>query len=75
MLLKRIQDFLKERGQACLEDIAAAVGADVASVEPMLELLEQKGRVKRIVMNARLCGGCTRCEPSNRVEWAWAGDS
>ena len=75
MLLRRIQDFLKQRGQACLADIAAATGADAASVEPMLELLAQKGRVKRIVMNERLCGGCVRCAPSERIEWAWAGDS
>ncbi len=72
-MLQRIQTFLQARGQACLADIAAHLGVDERAVEPMLALLEQRGRVRRIVMNERLCGGCTRCAPRERIEWAWAG--
>jgi DNA-binding IclR family transcriptional regulator len=71
-MLRDIQEFLRRNGQACLADIAAAVGAPESAVAPMLELLEKKGRVRRVVMTERLCGGCTRCDPTNRIEWAWA---
>ena len=70
-MLREIQTFLKQHRQACLADIAAHLGAPESAVLPMLELLEKKGRVRRVVMNERLCGGCTRCDPQARIEWAW----
>ncbi len=73
-MLREIQHFLKLHRQACLADIAIAVGAPESAVLPMMELLEKKGRVRRVVMNERLCGGCTRCDPAARIEWAWRGD-
>ena len=73
-MLREIQHFLRQHRQACLADIAAHVQAPESAVLPMLELLEKKGRVRRVVMNERLCGGCTRCDPAARIEWAWQGD-
>ena len=73
-MLREIQHFLRQHRQACLADIAAHVNAPESAVLPMLELLERKGRVRRVVMNERLCGGCTRCAPTARIEWAWQGD-
>ncbi len=73
-MLREIQHFLKQHRQACLTDIAAHLGAPEGAVLPMLELLEKKGRIRRVVMNERLCGGCTRCDPQARIEWAWAGE-
>ena len=69
-MLRQLQDFLKQRGQACLADIAAHLKVDEAVALSMLRLLESRGRVRRITMNARLCGGCTRCAPDAREEWA-----
>ena len=74
-MLKRIEAFLKQRGRAPLADIAAHLGAAESAVRPMLALLERKGRVRRIVMNAQLCAGCTRCAPDAREEWALAEES
>ncbi len=73
-MLKRIENFLKARGQACLADIAAHLGTSENAVLPMLELLEHKGRVRRIRMNAQLCAGCTLCAPNAREEWALADE-
>ena len=72
-MLSAIHGYLKEHGPAPLSDIAAHVGAEPAAVRPMLELLEKKGRVRRIEMTEASCGACTRCAPAARLEWAACG--
>ncbi len=71
-MLKRIEAFLKAHGRTCLADIAAHLGAPESAVKPMLELLERKGKVRRVVMSAPLCAGCNRCAPGAREEWTLA---
>lgn len=72
-MLAAIREFLKAHGPAPLADIAAHVGAEPAAVLPMLELLEKKGRVRRIEMTEALCGACTRCASTARIEWEVCG--
>lgn len=74
-MLKRIEQFLEERGQAPLAAIATRIGAPESAVLPMLELLERKGRVRRIRMKPQQCAGCTICPPNAREEWALADDT
>ena len=72
-MLTAITTYLRDHGPAPLADIAAHVGADPAAVLPMLELLEKKGRLRRIEMTQSMCGSCTRCAPAARIEWAVCG--
>ncbi len=73
-MLDAIQTYLKRQKQACLADIALAVNAPAEAVQPMLELLESKGRIKRNRIDSKACGGCTRCDPAALTIWHWKVD-
>ncbi len=70
-MLKKIQEFLRDGGTACLSDIALHLGADPEAVRPMLEMLEVRGRIRRIGAGPerKSCGGCTRCLPESLELW------
>lgn len=58
-MLKQITDLLLERGSLSVKEIALALVIDVGALRPMLELLEQKGRIKKIALPCG--GGCSSC--------------
>ncbi len=73
-MLRSIQAYLKRHGRACLSDIAGHLRSDPGAVEPILQLLEAKGRIRRRELKSRNCGACTMCVPSAFVLWEWAGE-
>ncbi len=70
-MLRQLQEYLASRGEACQEEIAIALGMGSADVEPMLRLLEARGRVRRLKEDTRPCAGCARCHPGARTRWRW----
>ncbi len=69
-MLSRILEYLKVRDAACLSEIAAYLKAEPDAVRPMLELLEARGRIRRISAGKPAgCGGCTVCLPESLVLW------
>ncbi len=73
-MLKDIETYLKERGAACLADIALHLKADPEAVFPMLKLLAARGRIRPLPMPRSSCGSCTRCAPDALALWEWAGE-
>jgi DNA-binding IclR family transcriptional regulator len=58
-----LQKYLEEHGPLTLKELAGAFGSAPDAVEPMLERLVAKGRVRRQKLRPGppLCRGCARC--------------
>ena len=71
MILKQIDDYVHEIGFISLRAIAQKFEMEPDALEPMLETLERKGKIKRFNNNAlpgadEACtsGSCHRCSKS-----------
>lgn len=71
MILSEIADFLQERHQASLADIARHFNAEPSAVRGMLEVWIAKGKVKKLKTFSACTNSCSQCSPDS-IEWyAW----
>ena len=70
MLLSRLRNYLSERQQATLGDLALRLEADPAALRGMLGFLERKGCVRRLPPEGN-CKGCTRCPVAMLEVYEW----
>ena len=62
MILWRVADCLRRRGQATPAEIARHLGAETSAVREMLEFWRRRGRVERARVVPPACGrGCAAC--------------
>lgn len=63
-MLSSILKLLKERGTLSVQEIGLALQIDSGALRPMLELLEQKGRVLKVEIPCKKActGGCTESD-------------
>jgi hypothetical protein len=75
MILANIRDYLKQRGQCTLSDIALHFDADADAVRGMLEVWIRKGKVnKRSATDS--CGtSCQSCDPAATEIYSWCEDN
>lgn len=75
MILANIRDYLKQRGQCTLSDIALHFDADVDAVRGMLDVWIRKGKVsKRSATDS--CGtSCQSCDPAATEVYSWCEDN
>lgn len=71
MILREIQDFLRQRQRASLQEIAQEVAAEPNAVREMLATLERKQRVHRLQLQLGCGSTCTQCEASSMEIYAW----
>ena len=71
MILANIRDYLKQRGQCTLSDIALHFDTDADAVRGMLEVWIRKGKVsKRSATDS--CGTqCQSCDPAATEVYSW----
>ncbi len=72
-MLALIRDYLRDRGEASLADIALHMDADPDAVRGMLEQWVRKGRVEVIKAQAACGTRCTRCDPASMERYIWRG--
>ena len=72
MLLTQVSDSLKKMGRGSVKDIADAISADTNALRGMLGMLEEKGRVRRVLSQSS-CGSCNRCDPAQNEIYEWTG--
>ena len=72
MILGRIRDYLRERGQANLLDLALHFDTTPDAMRGMLEPWLRKGRVRRVAMDAACGSGCSQCVPEVTEVYVWA---
>lgn len=75
MILSNVRDYLKQRGQCTLSDIALHFDADADAVRGMLEVWIRKGKVnKRSATDS--CGtSCQSCDPAATEVYSWCEDT
>jgi len=57
-MLRGITEVLEKRGPMSLADLSLHLKTEVSALEPMLETLERKGRIRRIETKCSKCKGC-----------------
>jgi len=58
-MLNKILELLQTRGTLSVTEIALALQSDASAIRPMLDLLEQKGKIKKLPLPCSgSCAGC-----------------
>ncbi len=75
MILSDIRDYLKQRGQASLADIALHFESDPAAVQGMLDIWIRKGKVEKRAATASCGSSCQQCDPAATEIYRWLDNS
>lgn len=59
--LTQLRDILRQSPRLSLQSLALQSSSEVSAVEAMLQIWQQKGRVRRIAPEPSACGGCGGC--------------
>jgi len=69
MILTEIQNYLAKNKRASLQELAIYTDYNVNAIQPMLNRLIRKGRIRLIP--SKKCGGCTSCAPESLEVYEW----
>jgi len=72
MILSEIRDYVRQRGQVTLADIALHFDADPDAVRGMLQVWIDKGKLHRQMATASCGGSCTQCDPASTEIYVWS---
>jgi len=73
MMLSQIKQYLQQRGQVSLADIALHLDTPPEAVNGMLETLLRKGRVRRQLLNSACGSSCCQCDSAATTLYEWVG--
>jgi len=71
MILSDIRDYIKQRGQCSLSDIALHFDCDVDAVRGMLEVWVRKGKVEKNSATPSCGTSCQSCDPATTEVYSW----
>jgi putative ferrous iron transport protein C len=71
MILSQVRDYLKQRGQCTLSDIALHFDADADAVRGMLEVWIRKGKVEKRYATDSCGSSCQACDPAATEVYFW----
>ena len=71
-MLAGIRNYLRQRGQATLADIAHHFRVSPEVARQMLEVWERKGKVYRRAATASCGTSCSQCDPAATEIWEWS---
>jgi putative ferrous iron transport protein C len=71
MILSEIRDYLKQRGQCTLSDIALHFDTDADAVRGMMDIWIRKGKVERRSATASCGTSCQSCDPAATEVYSW----
>ena len=71
MILSQVRDYLKQRGQCTLSDIALHFDTDADAVRGMLDVWIRKGKVKKTSATESCGTSCQSCDPSATEVYSW----
>ena len=67
-MLSQITQLLSERGTLSIQEISLALNTDASALRPMLDLLEQKGRIEKVELPCKT-GCATGCMKSETMTY------
>ena len=70
-MLSDIRDYLQERGQAPLSDIARHLDVTPEVARDMLQLWLKKGKVHKMAATPSCGSSCSQCDPSTTEIYVW----
>jgi predicted ArsR family transcriptional regulator len=73
MILSDIRDYLTQRGQVTLADIALHFDTEPEAMRGMLDRWVSKGKVERRKVEAACGTRCTRCNAAATELYIWRG--
>lgn len=73
MILTQVRDYLKQKGQAPLRDMALEFGMDQEALRPIIEQWIDKGKVRKLPQGTACGGGCNSCMPETIELYEWVG--
>lgn len=71
MILPEIRQYLRQRGQASLADIALHFDIDPDALRGMLEVWMRKGKVRKQLATASCGSSCNQCRSSATEIYTW----
>lgn len=71
MILSQVRDYLKQRGQCTLSDIALHFDTDADAVRGMLDVWIRKGKVEKRSATASCGSSCQSCDPAATEIYIW----
>ena len=72
MILSEVRDYLKQRGQCSLSDIALHFDTNADAVRGMLDVWIRKGKVKKSSATASCGTKCQSCDPAATEVYIWS---
>ena len=73
-MLRDIQTYIAKHHTVSMADLTLHFQADEEAIEPMVNKLFRKGRVRKIPVPEQ-CGGCSCCSPSGLELYEWTGQA
>lgn len=73
MILSDIRNYLSNRGQATLADMALHFDTEPEAMRGMLDRWVSKGKVERRKVEAACGTSCNRCDPAAMELYVWRG--
>lgn len=74
MILAELRDYMKQRRQATLADLAAHFQVDADALRGMMEVWIGKGKVRKLSATASCGSSCTKCDPARTEIYLWIGE-
>ncbi len=71
MILSQVRDYLKQRGQCTLSDIALHFDTDASAVRGMLDIWIKKGKVEKRSATTSCGTSCQSCDPATTEIYLW----
>lgn len=71
MILSQVRDYLKQRGQCSLSDIALHFDTDANAVRGMLDIWIKKGKVEKRSATESCGTSCQSCDPAATEVYIW----
>ncbi len=71
MILSQIRDYLKQRGQCTLSNIALHFDTDADAIRGMLDVWIKKGKVEKRSATESCGSSCQSCDPASTEVYIW----
>lgn len=71
MILTDIRDYLQQKEQAALRDMAIEFGMEQDALRPILEQWITKGKIEKLPNGSTCGGGCHSCAPETIELYRW----
>ncbi len=71
MIFSEVRDYLKQRGQCTLSDVALHFDTDANAVRGMLDIWIKKGKVEKRSATASCGTSCQSCDPATTEVYFW----